>query len=111
MSEEDHPLIARTWRGTVRSRDADAYAQYIRETGFDEYAQTEGNRGAWMLRRDEGETTEFLTLSLWEDEDAIRRFAGEDIEAAVLYPGDEDYLLGPSTVTHHQVVAELGRGS
>jgi heme-degrading monooxygenase HmoA len=111
MSEEDHFLIARTWSGTVRSRDADAYAQYIRETGFDEYAQTEGNRGAWMLRRDEGETTEFLTLSLWEDEDAIRRFAGEDIEAAVLYPGDEDYLLGPSTVTHHQVVAELGRGS
>ena len=80
-------MIARTWTGTVRRSDADEYAEYIRETGFAEYGQTPGNRGAWMLRRDEGERTEFITLSLWESEDAIRSFAGDDIEAAVLYPG------------------------
>jgi heme-degrading monooxygenase HmoA len=69
-------------------------AEYIRETGFAEYGQTPGNRGAWMLRRDEGERTEFITLSLWESEDAIRSFAGDDIEAAVLYPEDARYLIG-----------------
>jgi heme-degrading monooxygenase HmoA len=58
-----------------------------------------------MLRRDEGERTEFITLSLWESEDAIRAFAGDDIEAPVLYPGDERYLIGgESTVVHHDVV-------
>jgi hypothetical protein len=46
-------MIARTWTGTVRRSDADEYAGYIRETGFAEYGQTPGNRGAWMLRRDE----------------------------------------------------------
>jgi heme-degrading monooxygenase HmoA len=98
-------MIARTWSGTVRRADADAYANYIRETGFAEYAQTRGNRGAWMLRRDDGERTEFITLSLWESEDAIRAFAGDDIDAAVLYPEDERYLIdGKSTVTHYQVV-------
>jgi heme-degrading monooxygenase HmoA len=77
-------MIARTWRGTVRRADAEAYAEYIRETGFAEYGQTPGNRGAWMLRRDEAERTEFfMTLSLWESEDAIRAFAGDDIYAAV----------------------------
>ena len=51
------------------------------------------------------ERTEFITLSLWESEDAIRAFAGDDIEAAVLYPEDERYLIGgESTVTHYQVV-------
>jgi heme-degrading monooxygenase HmoA len=100
-------MIARTWRGVVRRDDAEAYAKYIRDTGFAEYAETPGNRGAWMLRRDEGEQTEFITLSMWESEDAIRAFAGNDIEAAVLYPEDERYLIGESTVTHHDVVDEV----
>ena len=46
-----------------------------------------------MLRRDDGEQTEFITLSMWESRDAIRAFAGEDIEAAVLYPEDERFLI------------------
>lgn len=102
------PLVARTWRGVVRRADAETYARYIRDTGFGEYSRTAGNRGAWMLRRDEGDTTEFITLSLWESEDAIRAFAGDDIEAAVLYPEDERFLIGESTVTHHEVVDEAG---
>src|SRR3954449_12831682 len=98
-------MIARTWSGTVRRAEAEEYAEYIRETGFNEYGRTPGNRGAWMLRRDVGERTEFITLSLWESEDAIRAFAGEDIDAAVLYPEDEQYLIGgESTVTHYEVV-------
>ena len=96
-------MIMRTWRGVVRSTDADRYADYIRDTGFHEYAETQGNRGAWLLRRDDGETTEFVTLSLWDSRDAIVAFAGEDIEAAVLYPEDAEYLLGESTITHHDV--------
>jgi heme-degrading monooxygenase HmoA len=100
-------MIARIWRGVVRLDDADVYADYIRETGFAEYAQTSGNRGAWMLRRDQGDRTEFITLSLWDSVDAIRAFAGDDIEAAVLYPEDERYLVGESTVTHYQVVDQV----
>jgi heme-degrading monooxygenase HmoA len=97
--------IARIWTGTVQRADADEYATYIRDTGFADYGRTPGNRGAWMLRRDDGEQTEFITLSMWESRDAIRAFAGEDIEAAVLYPEDERYLIdGRSSVTHYEVV-------
>jgi heme-degrading monooxygenase HmoA len=101
-------VIARTWTGVVRRADADAYADYIRETGFAEYGRTAGNRGAWMLRRDDGHRTEFITLSLWDSVDAIKAFAGEDIEAAVLYPEDERYLIdGESSVTHYEVVDQV----
>lgn len=97
-------MIAREWKGAVRRADADTYADYIRETGFAAYGETPGNRGAWMLRRDDGDRTEFITLSMWESYDAIRAFAGDDIEAAVLYPEDERYLIdGWSAVTHYDV--------
>jgi heme-degrading monooxygenase HmoA len=101
-------MIARIWTGRVRTADAAEYADYIRETGFAEYGETPGNRGAWLLRRDRGGTTEFITLSLWESVDAIHAFAGEDIEAAVLYPEDERYLLdGSSTLAHYEVAGEI----
>ena len=101
-------MIARTWTGVVRRADADAYADYIRETGFAEYGQTAGNRGAWMLRRHDGDRTEFVTLSMWDSVDAIKAFAGDDIEAAVLYPEDERYLIdGESSVAHYEVVDQV----
>ena len=96
-------MIARIWRGVVRTDDADEYAQYIRDTGFAEYGRTDGNRGAWMLRRDDGGETEFLTFSIWDSREAIKAFAGEDIEAAVLYPEDEKFLIGESTIVHYDV--------
>ena len=100
-------MIARFWTGTVRVADAETYAKYIHDTGFAEYTRTPGNRGAWILRRDEGERTEFICVSLWESYAAIRAFAGEDIEAAVLYDEDERYLIGASKVTHYEVVGEV----
>ena len=99
-------MIARMWRGVVRREDADEYTAYINETGIAEYTQTPGNRGAWMLRRDEGDRTEFVTYSLWDSLDAIRGFAGDDIEAAVYYPEDERFLVEQEDrVKHYEIVA------
>lgn len=104
-------MIARIWRGVVRREDADEYAGYIRETGFSAYAATEGNRGAWMLRRDTDERTEFLTFSLWDSFESIRAFAGDDIETAVYYPEDERYLVErDDKVAHYEVADEVSPG-
>jgi heme-degrading monooxygenase HmoA len=86
-------VIARIWRGAVRAEDGDAYAGYIRETGLAGYAETPGNRGAWMLRRDVGDRTEFVTFTLWESIDAVKAFAGDDYETAVYYPEDDRFLV------------------
>ncbi len=101
-------MIARIWRGVVRTEDADAYAGYIRETGLDDYQKTPGNQGAWLLRRDEGGRTEFLTFSLWESREAIAGFAGQDIEKAVYYPEDERVLIERDVAVRHYDVADSG---
>jgi heme-degrading monooxygenase HmoA len=98
------------WRGWVRTADRAAYVDYIEGTGMAEYRATAGNQGAWMLARDLGDgRTEIVTLSFWASRDAIRGFAGDDIEQAVFYPEDERFLVDRETmVTHFDVVAGAG---
>jgi heme-degrading monooxygenase HmoA len=103
-------VIARIWRGWVRTEDSAAYVDYIEATGMAEYRRTPGNRGAWMLARDlDDGRTEIVTLSFWASRDAIRGFAGDEIERAVFYPEDDRYLVDrETTVTHYEVVAGAG---
>ncbi len=86
-------MIARVWHGRVRRNDAEAYHDYLLETGLADYAGTEGNRGVQLLRRDEGDTTHFLTLTFWESIEAVKRFAGDNYERARYYPEDDRFLL------------------
>lgn len=90
----------------MRSEDADAYAEYMQGTGVAEYAQTSGNRGTYMLRRDRGERCEFVMVTFWESLEAVKRFAGDDHETAVFYPEDERYLVErDERATHYEVAA------
>ena len=99
-------VVVRIWRGWTRASDADAYAGYIRDTGFSEYRATPGNLGALILRRDVDDRTEFVTLSWWRTLADVRAFAGDDVERAVLYPEDERFLVdADTTVTHFTVAA------
>jgi len=98
-------MIARTWAGATRAADADAYLDYLHATGLAAYRATPGNRGVLALRRVEGDRAEFLLLSLWDSEDAIRRFAGADIDRAVFYPEDERFLVARDEHVNHYEVA------
>ena len=101
-------MIARTWAGATRAADADAYLNYLHTTGFAEYRGTPGNRGVLALRRVDGDRAQFLLLTLWDSEEAIRRFAGDDIERAVFYPEDDRFLVArDERVRHHQVVFQV----
>src|SRR4030095_15551114 len=102
-------MIARIWRGAVRRRDGDAYAEYMRRTGVPGYAGTPGNRGVWMLRRDVDDRSGFVVFTLWASLDAVKGFAGEDYETAVFYPEDDRFLVERDlTATPYQVATQVG---
>lgn len=97
-------MIARTWHGVVAAADADAYLDYLHQTGVPDYRATPGNEGVFVLRRTEGDRTHFLLLTLWSSYDAIRAFAGDDVERSRYYSEDARYLLGLEPhVTHYEV--------
>lgn len=98
--------IARVWHGTVPTSKADAYANYICRTGLSDYRRTPGNRGAFLLRRQEGDVTHFVTISIWDSIEAIKQFAGGNDEKARYYPGDKEYLLDfEPNVLHYTIAA------
>ena len=71
---------------------------------MDEYRTTPGNRGAWILRRRDGDRVEFVTLSFWESMEAVEAFAGEHAETAVFYPEDDRFLVKrEQTVDHFEL--------
>jgi heme-degrading monooxygenase HmoA len=94
-------MIARTGRGWTRRDDADAYVEYLERTGMKEYRATPGNRGAWIMRRDDGDRTEFVTLTFWDSLDAVKGFAGEEVERAVFYPEDDRFLVDRDVTVRH----------
>jgi heme-degrading monooxygenase HmoA len=94
-------MVARTWRGWTRRDDADEYVRYVEQTGMREYRATPGNRGAWILRRDDGDRTEFVTLTFWESLEAVKGFAGEDVDRAVFYPEDDRFLVDREETVKH----------
>ena len=97
--------IARLWEGSTRASDADRYLEYLRRTGLSDYQRTPGNQGVLVLRRVEGERADFLLVSVWDSEAAIRSFAGEPIERARFYPEDEAFLVRrEETVRHFQLI-------
>jgi heme-degrading monooxygenase HmoA len=100
-------MILRTWRGWVRSEQAEEYAAYVERTGLSGYRETAGNHGCQVATRDLGDgRAEVLTLSWWESMDAIHGFAGDDVEVARFYPEDDEYLVDRETTAHHYVVAD-----
>ncbi|HEU5181397.1 MAG TPA: antibiotic biosynthesis monooxygenase, partial [Candidatus Polarisedimenticolia bacterium] len=87
---------------------AEAYGRYLRESDFgvQDYRGTPGNRGAWLLRRDEEDRVRFMLVSFWESREAIQAYAGPDIEAARYFPYDRECLIDPEPkVAHYEVLA------
>lgn len=101
-------MIVRAWRGATRTADADDYLRYLRLTGLADYERAPGNRGVLALRRVTDDRAEFLLLSLWESEEAIRAFAGDEVDRAVFYPQDDRFLIERGEeVVHYELVSSI----
>jgi len=99
-------VICRIWHGITPRDKADAYAAFLATRAIPDYRGVAGNIDVAILRRDDGDTTHFLTVTHWVSEDAIRAFAGDDLLKAKYYPEDANFLLEyEARVQHFMVIA------
>ena len=99
-------MITRIWHGTTPATKADEYLHLMRTIAIPDYRSVRGNKGAYALRRIEGDTAHFLMLTFWESEEAIRAFAGNDITKAKYYDFDKDFLLELEPSSSHYEMHE-----
>ena len=101
-------MIARLWRGwAATSEAADLYQEFLRSTFLPSAHAIGGYRGAQVHRRQIGGEQEFMTITRFESLDAIRRFAGDDCEAAHVAPRGRELLarFDPRCL-HYELVVE-----
>ncbi|MEI7872301.1 MAG: antibiotic biosynthesis monooxygenase [Alphaproteobacteria bacterium] len=101
-------MIARLWRGRAKGANATAYSRHFTETVTPELKTLTGHQGAWLLRREVEGETEFLALTLWESLDAIRAFAGDAVETAIVEPQARAALSSFDSFARHYEVAVKG---
>jgi heme-degrading monooxygenase HmoA len=77
-------MIERHWSGVVQPGQADAYVRHLEAETFPQLRALPGFLRARILRREVPDGTEFRVVSAWSALDAIRAFAGDDVEAAVV---------------------------
>jgi heme-degrading monooxygenase HmoA len=101
-------MIIREWRGRASSSQAGAYPKHFREKVIPELRDIAGFAGAQLGRRRLGDKIEFLVLTRWRSMDAIRAFAGKDVEKAVVEPDAVAALIEfDSRVRHYDVVEDV----
>lgn len=101
-------MIARIWHGWAPVDSADAYQQHYESDVKPHLADVAGFSGARLLRRQEGAEVEFTSITFFTDLDAVRGFAGDQLELAVVEEAARKALSHwDVTVTHHEVTVTV----
>jgi heme-degrading monooxygenase HmoA len=100
-------VVARVWSGRAPVATADAYETHFRLDVLPELERLPGWLGAQLLRRRDGDEVEFLAVNWFEGLEAIRGFAGEDVERAVVAPAARRALSRfDERCRHYEVAVE-----
>jgi heme-degrading monooxygenase HmoA len=101
-------VIARMWRGWAPSATADDYQRHYESEVSGHLRSVSGFRGARLLRQDDGHEVMFTSITFFAGLDAVRAFAGDDYERAVVEAEARRALSRwDERVSHHDVAIDL----
>ena len=103
-------MISRVWHGWTAPGNADAYEALLTQEIFVGIAEREiaGYRGIHLFRRDLGDEVEFVTVMWFDTLEAVRAFAGEEYEVAVVPPKARSLLSHfDARSQHYEVRAKM----
>jgi hypothetical protein len=98
-------MIARLWSAKSTPAQARAYVEHLRGKVLPSVRTVDGYVGAMLLEQAIPNAVEIIVITFWRSVDAIRGFAGPDLEGAVV--ADEAAALLTQfdrRVRHYEVV-------
>jgi heme-degrading monooxygenase HmoA len=99
-------MISRQWKGIAKSSDAQRYVDHLRTDTFPRLARISGFISASILQRTVPQGEECLIVTVWESLDAIKQFAGEDPEVAVVPAAVQSVMVEYERGVRHYSITE-----
>jgi antibiotic biosynthesis monooxygenase (ABM) superfamily enzyme len=102
-------MLSRIWHGWTSKENAKLYEELLRTEIFLGIAQRAipGYRGIHLLRREVEEEVEFVTIMWFDTFEAVKAFAGEQYEVAVVPPQARQLLSRfDERSAHYQVIQQ-----
>ena len=96
-------MIIRVFRPTIHPGKEAEFESFLRDTAIPLVSQQSGIVAQHVGRPRGPSSTEFVYVTVWEDEESIRAFAGESWQEAVITPEEED-LLKETWIKHYDVI-------
>jgi heme-degrading monooxygenase HmoA len=78
-------MIERVWSARSTREGAAAYAAHFRHAVLPQLTTMDGYRGARLLEREHDGGIEVVVVTRWQTLDAIRAFAGDELDRAVVH--------------------------
>jgi heme-degrading monooxygenase HmoA len=100
-------VVARYWSARTTAENAPRYADHLRQHVVPVLRGLDGYAGARLLQRTSGSGVEVVVLTWWQSLDAIRAFAGADLETAVVADAAAALLTDyDRRVNHYEVMLQ-----
>lgn len=100
-------MIARIWEGKTKIEHLSEYEDFMKVRAIPDYGKTTGFVKLMFLKNTDKQFVYFKLITVWDNLEVIKNFAGDDYEIAKYYPEDKNYLIDfPEKVTHFEIFAE-----
>jgi heme-degrading monooxygenase HmoA len=96
-------MIIRVFRPTIHPGQESEFESFLRDTAGPLVAQQSGLVAQHVGKSRDPSSTEYVYVTVWEDVESIRAFAGERWQEAVIAPGEE-HLLQDTRIEHYDVL-------
>jgi heme-degrading monooxygenase HmoA len=96
-------VIIRVFRPTIHPGKEHEFESFLRETAVPLVSRQSGMVAQHVGKPRDPSSTEYLFVTVWEDVESIRAFAGERWQEAVIDP-DEEHLLKDTWIGHYEVL-------
>ena len=100
-------MIARHWKGVCKPERSNDYIEHLKTETFAILEAIGGFISAQILSRKTDDGVEFLIITNWKNIDAIRQFAGNSYETAVVPKRVKEMMIRfDNHVAHYEVEFE-----
>jgi heme-degrading monooxygenase HmoA len=99
-------MINRVFKPTIHTGKESEFESFLRDTAIPLVSRQAGLLAQHVGRSRDPSATEYLHVTVWEDVESIRAFAGERWKEAVITP-NEKHLFKDTWIEHYEVLPDV----